>query len=62
MLDLSSMPEEWLEADVYARVEVLDLFFGRRKMHSEMLVKKMKRSCGSKRGEVALPFEFSFLF
>jgi hypothetical protein len=30
----------WLEANVYARVEVLDFFFGRRKMHSELLVEK----------------------
>jgi hypothetical protein len=29
-----------LKRNVYARVEVLDLFFGRIKMHGELLVKK----------------------
>jgi hypothetical protein len=50
----------WLEANVYARVEVLDVFFGRRKMHSELLVKKRNVVAESKGERLRLSSNFPF--
>jgi hypothetical protein len=49
-----------LEANVYARVEVLDVFFGRRKMHSELLVKKRNVVAESKGARLRLSSNFPF--
>lgn len=57
------MPEEWLEANIYARVEVLNLFFGRIKMHGELLVKKkIEMQLRNQKGRSCVVIEFSFLF